>query len=59
MTVITMATKTEGFTIKGEIKKFDNITKIVEKENFVELIRNKNYATIMNKERNRIIAVEF
>lgn len=59
MTVVTMVTKTDGFTIKGEIKKFDNIIQIVDKGNTVELIRNKNYASIINKERNKIIAVEF
>ena len=59
MTVIVMSTKTDGFTIKGDIKKFDNITQISDKGKTVELIRNKNYASIINKERNRIIAVEF
>lgn len=59
MTVVTIVTKADSFQIKGEIKTFKNITKIVEKEDVIELIRNKNYVAIMNKERNRIIAVEY
>lgn len=59
MTVITIVTKSDGFMIKGEIKTFNNITKIVDKGNVIELIRNKNYAAIMNKECNRIITVEY
>lgn len=59
MKVITIVTKADGFTVKGEIKTFDNITKIVDKGATVELIRNKNWASILNKEHNRIIAVEF
>lgn len=59
MTVITIVTKSDDFMVKGEIKTFNNITKIVDKGNVIELIRNKNYVTIMNKERNRIISVEY
>lgn len=59
MKVVTIVTKTDSFMIKGEVKTFDNITKIVEKENVVELIRNKNYVSIMNKSHNRIIAIEW
>ncbi len=59
MTVLTIVTKSDSFQIKGDIKTFKNITKIVEKKDVIELIRNENYATIMNKERNRIIAIEY
>lgn len=59
MKVITMITKTDAFCLKGETRTFDNISKIVEKETTVELIRSNNYAAILNKDFNRIIAVEW
>ena len=59
MKVITIVTKSDSFMIKGEIKTFDNITKIVEKPETIELIRNANWASILNKKFNRIISVEW
>lgn len=58
MKVTITITKADSFTLKGE-KVFDNITKIVEKKDTIELLRNKNWAAILNKERNRIVAVEW
>ena len=59
MTVIVMTTKTIGAQIKGDIFKFEHVRKIVEEEKKVRLIRNENWETIINKEHNKIIAVEY
>lgn len=59
MKVIVMTTETHGFMIAGEIQVFDHITSIVERENTIDLIVNKNRSTMMSKRFNRIVSVEF
>lgn len=59
MTVITITTKQHVFQVKGEITKHTNITEIKEVGNTIRLVRNRNWETILNKEINRIIAVEY
>lgn len=59
MKVIVMATETHDFMIAGEIQVFDHITSIVEYENRIDLVRNKNYSTMVNKQFNRIVSVEY
>ena len=59
MKVTIAVTKSHDFQIKGETKIFDNICQIIEKQDVVELIRNKNWATIVNKAHNKIIAIEY
>lgn len=58
MTVITITTKSQGFQIKGEVKKYEHITQIIEEEKIIRLVRNKNWETLVSKDFNRIIAVE-
>lgn len=58
MKVITITTETHGFQIKGEIKEYEHITQIIEEEKIFRLVRNKNWEILVNKDFNRIIAVE-
>jgi hypothetical protein len=59
MKVLTIVTKSDSFVKTGETKAFDNITTIVEKGDVIELISEKKYSAILNKEYHRIIAVEW
>lgn len=59
MKVIVMITETHGFMIAGEIRVFDNITNIVEREKTIDLVVNKNWKSLINKQFNRIVSVEY
>lgn len=59
MKVIVMTTETHDFMIAGEIRVYDNITSIVEREKWIDLVVNKNWSTMVNKQFNRIVSVEY
>lgn len=59
MKVITVVTKADDFTVKGQVMTFRDVIKIVEKNSAIELIGNNKYLAVLNKDSNRIIDIQF